>query len=112
MTVDRSKEILRAGSASALEKMSLPRNLQKGEITDLSFLELYTGLVMEHCELEDEIRKAETGIADTAVPIELLEAIRFEAGDVIAFASGIAAKADAEIAALTGSQPLLPGFDE
>jgi NTP pyrophosphatase (non-canonical NTP hydrolase) len=109
MTVDRSKEILRAGSASALEKMSLPRNLPKGEITDLSFLELYAGLVAEQRELADEIRKTEKG---PAVTMELLEAIRFEAGDVVAFASGIAAKADSEMAALSERRPLLPGFEE
>jgi NTP pyrophosphatase (non-canonical NTP hydrolase) len=112
MTADRSKEIIRSGMASALEKMSLPRNLPKKEITGLSFLELYARLVMEQHELEDEIRKAGIDYADTVVPVKLLESIRSEAGDVIAFASGMAAKADEEIAVLTGGQHLLPGFDE
>jgi hypothetical protein len=111
MTVDRSKEILRAGMASALEKMSSAKCLPKKEITDFSFLEIYARISMEQRELEDEIRKTEMDYPDGAVPIKALEAIRSEVGDIISFASGMAAKADAEFDALTGKQPVLPGFD-
>jgi NTP pyrophosphatase (non-canonical NTP hydrolase) len=97
MTVDRCKRILQAGIDASLEKMSLPRNISKREITDLSFLELYARMIMESEELSDEICKVETDYEGTPVSVETLNAIRFEAGDVIAFASGIAAKADAEL---------------
>jgi hypothetical protein len=112
MTADRSKEILQAGMASALEKMSSPKNLPKKEITDFSFLELYSRILMEQRELEDEIQKAGADYADTVVPIKVLKAIRSEAGDIISFASGMAAKANMELEALTGKQPVLTGFDE
>lgn len=112
MTVDRSKEILQAGMASALEKMSSARNLPKKEITDFSFLELYARMVMEQKELEDEIRKTGVDYADTIVPIKVLEAIRSEAGDVISFASRLVAKANTELDLLLGRQPVLPGFDK
>jgi hypothetical protein len=110
MTVERSKEILQAGMASALEKMSSARCLPKKEITDFSFLELYARIIMEQRELEDEIRKTEMDYLNGIVPIKVLEAIRSEAADVISFASGMVAKADAELEALTGKQPELPGF--
>jgi hypothetical protein len=97
MTVDRSKEILQAGIASALEKMSSTRNLPKKEITDFSFLELYARMSMEQRELEDEICKTGIDYSDTVVPIKVLKAIRSEAGDIISFASGLVAKADAEL---------------
>jgi NTP pyrophosphatase (non-canonical NTP hydrolase) len=102
MTADRSKEILQAGMDSALEKMSSAKNLPKKEITEFSFLELYARLMMEQHELEDEIRKTGMDYADAAVPLEVLEAIRSEAGDIISFASGLVAKADSEIESLTG----------
>jgi hypothetical protein len=102
MTVDRSKKILQSGMDAALEKMSSPRNLAKKEITGLSFLELYARIVMEQLELQGEIQKIKIDYPDSVVPAEILEAIRFEAGDIIAFASAIVAKADAEIAALSG----------
>jgi hypothetical protein len=111
MTMERSKEILRAGMVSAFEKMSSDRCLPKKEITDFSFLELYARMVMEQRELDDEIRKAGVDYSDTVVPIGVLKAIRAEAGDVISFASGLVAKADAELEALTGKQPMLPGFE-
>jgi hypothetical protein len=112
MTVERSKEILQAGTVSALEKMSSARCLPKKEITGFSFLELYARIVMEQRELEDEIRKTEMDYLNGIVPIKVLEAIRSEAGDIISFASGLVAKADAELEVLTGKQPALPGFDE
>jgi hypothetical protein len=112
MTVDRSKEILQSGMASALEKMSSVKNLPKKEITGFSFLELYARLTMEQQELENEIRKAGMDYADTVVPIKVLKAIRAEAGDVISFASGLVAKADAELEVLIGKQPVFPGFDK
>jgi NTP pyrophosphatase (non-canonical NTP hydrolase) len=112
MTVERSKEILRAGAASALEKMSSDRCLPKKEITDFSFLELYARIFMEQQELEEEIRKAGEDYSDTVVPIKVLKAIRSEAGDIISFASGMAAKADAELEVLVGKQYSLPGFKE
>jgi hypothetical protein len=112
MIVERIKEILQAGMVSALEKMSSPRCLPKKEITDLSFLELYARLVMEQRELEDEIRKTRMDYSDSIVPIKVLEAVRSEAGDVISFASGLVAKADAELKALTDRQSVLPGFDK
>lgn len=108
MTVERSKEILQSGMTSALEKMSSARNLSKKEITEFSFLELYARITMEQQGLEDEIRKAGVDYADTVVPIKVLKAIRSEAGDIISFASGITAKADAELEALIGKQPELP----
>jgi NTP pyrophosphatase (non-canonical NTP hydrolase) len=100
MTVERSKEVLQAGTASALEKMSSARCLPKKEITELSFLELYARIVMEQKELEDEIRKAGTDYSDTVVPVKVLKDIRSEAGDVIAFAAGLVAKADQELRVL------------
>jgi hypothetical protein len=112
MTVDRSKEILQAGLASALEKMSSARNLPKKEITNFSFLELYARMIMEQRELEDEICKAGVDYADIVVPIKVLKAIRSEAGDIISFASGMVAKADTELEVLIGKQPSLPGFDK
>jgi hypothetical protein len=92
--------------------MSSDRNLPKKEITDFSFLELYARIIMEQRELEDEIRKARIDYADSVVPIKILEAIRSEAGDIISFASGLVAKADAELGALTGKQFVLPGFEK
>jgi hypothetical protein len=112
MTVDRSKAILQAGMDSALEKMSSAQNLPKKEITDSSFLELYSRIIMEQRELEDEIRKTGMDYTDTFVPIQVLEAIRSEAGDIISFASGIVAKAEAGIKASIDKQPVLPGFDK
>jgi hypothetical protein len=112
MNIERIKEVLQAGANSALEKMSSPRCLSKGEMTDLSFLELYARMVIESLELEKEIHKTITDYSDAVLSMKVLEAVRFEAGDVIAFASGLVAKADAEIAALTRKQPLLPGFDK
>jgi NTP pyrophosphatase (non-canonical NTP hydrolase) len=112
MTIDRSKEILQLGMISALEKMSSVRCLPKKEISDFSFLELYARIVMELRELEDEIRKTGMDYSDTVIPIKVLEAIRSEAGDVISFASGLVAKADMELKALTDKQPVLFGFDK
>jgi hypothetical protein len=112
MTVDRSKEVLQSGIASALEKMSSAKCLPKKEITNLSFLELYARLLIELRELEDEIRKAGTDYSDTVIPITLLKAIRSEAGDIISFAAGVVAKVDVELEILTGKQPSLPGFDK
>jgi hypothetical protein len=112
MTVDRSKEILQSGMSSALEKLSSARCLPKKEITDSSFLELYARLVMELRELESEICKTGMDYSDAIVSIKTLEAIRSEAGDIISFASGLAAKADAELAALTGKQSVLFEFDK
>jgi hypothetical protein len=112
MTVERSKEILQAGAVSALEKMSSARCLPKKEITDFSFLELYARIIMEQHELEDEIQKTGVDYLNGVVPIRVLKAIRSEAGDIISFASGMVVKADAELEALTGKQPVLPGFGE
>jgi hypothetical protein len=109
MTVERSKEILKAGAASALEKMSSARCLPKKEITEFSFLELYARIMMEQRELEDEICKIGTDYSDTVIPIKTLKAIRSEAGDIISFAAGIAAKADQELRTLICH--LLPSFD-
>jgi hypothetical protein len=89
--------------ASALEKMSSARCLPKKEITEFSFLELYARILMEQKELEDEICKAGTDYSDTVVPVKVLKAIRSEAGDVIAFAAGLVAKADQELRVLTQS---------
>jgi hypothetical protein len=110
--VERSKEVLQAGMDSALEKMSSPQCLPKKEITNFSFLDLYARLIMEQKELEDEIRKTGMDYSEAVVPIQVLKAIRSEAGDIISFASGMVAKADAELEVLTGVQPLLPGFDK
>jgi hypothetical protein len=85
---------------SALEKMTSARCLPKKEITDFSFLELYARIRMEVRELEEEIRKAGTDYSDSEVPLEVLNAIRAEAGDIIAFASGLVAKADLDISAV------------
>jgi hypothetical protein len=112
MTVERSKGVLEAGMASALEKMSSDRCLPKKEITEFSFLELYARIVMEQRELEDEIRKVGTDYSDTVIPIKVLKAIRSEAGDIISFASGMVTKSDAELEILIGRQLSLPGFNE
>jgi hypothetical protein len=112
MTVDRSKEILQSGMISALEKMSSVKCLPKKEITNFSFLELYARILIKMRELEDEIRKVGTDYSDAIIPITLLKAIRSEAGDIISFASGMVAKADLELEALIGKQPVLPGFDK
>jgi hypothetical protein len=112
MTVERCKEILQAGTVSSLEKMTSVRCLPKKEITNFSFLELYARIAMEQRELEDEIRKTAMDYLNGVVPVKVLEAIRSEAGDIISFASGMVAKADAELEALTGKQPVLSGFDE
>jgi NTP pyrophosphatase (non-canonical NTP hydrolase) len=109
MTPERSREILEAGTDAAFEKMSSAKCLLKKEITELSFLELYARMVMEQKELEDEIRKAATDYPDTAVSTHVLEAIRSEAGDVIAFAAGLVAKADRVLEAQADSQPRLFG---
>jgi hypothetical protein len=112
MTIDRSKAVLQAGMDSALEKMSSDRCLPKKEITNLSFLELYARILMEQRELEDEIRKTRTDYSDAIIPIKVLEAIRFEAGDIIAFAAGLVAKVDAEIGALTNKEINLSGLNQ
>jgi len=93
--------ILDAGREAAYMKMSLDRNLKKPDMRILDFSCLYTHLRNEVEELREETRKAlipdSTNIHDKdplTLSEELLNAIRDEAGDVIAFASGIVAKCD------------------
>jgi hypothetical protein len=112
MTVYRSKEVLQAGMASALEKMSSAKCLPKKEITDRSFLELYVRIFMKLRELEIEICKVKEDYSDAVIPVSLLNAIRSEAGDIIAFASGVVAKVDVKLETLIGKQLVFPGFDK
>jgi len=93
--------ILDAGREAACEKMSLDRNAKKPDMRTLDFFCLISYLWGEVEELHDEIDKADipnlSSIRDKnplTLPEELLNAIRKEAGDVIAFASGIVAKCD------------------
>ena len=92
MRPERSVEVLQAGYAAAYKKMSAKRCCSKKEITDFSFLELYVRLFMEIEELQREIFKLKYDYEKPVLPPEILEAIKAEAGDVIAFASGIVAK--------------------
>jgi NTP pyrophosphatase (non-canonical NTP hydrolase) len=88
MTREMSESILTDGKTAALKKMMQTRNLPKPDMRTLAFAELQLLLEKEVEELRDEIFKS-VGKPMTA---ELLQAIQDEAGDVIAFASGIASK--------------------
>ena len=89
MTEDLSNFILSRGKEAALRKMTLEKNLTKSDMRDLTFSELQMFLEQEVFELYEEVFKTPGAIPNK----ELLRAIQDEAGDVIAFASGIAAKA-------------------
>jgi hypothetical protein len=96
--------MLMAGKNAAMHKMILEKNLPKPDMRLHSFSDLQLLLEEEVSELKKDIFKAVSGYALTQ---ELLQAIQDEAGDVIAFASGIVAKALQEAVKLHGQQPSL-----
>jgi NTP pyrophosphatase (non-canonical NTP hydrolase) len=96
--------ILMAGKNAAMGKMTQEKNLLKPDMRLSSFSDLYHRLVEEVSELEVEILKV---ITQNPPPPDLLQAILDETGDVIAFASGIAAKAQQEAAKRNDRQPPL-----
>jgi hypothetical protein len=105
MNYEMSELILAHGKNAALQKMTNERNLPKTDMRTYTFAEFQLFLEKEVQELQDEIFKS----LDRPMTVELLQAIQDEAGDVIAFASGIVAKA-IQIAADLNPEPSL--FDE
>jgi hypothetical protein len=99
--------ILSLGKNAAMHKMTLERNLPKPDMRSYSFPCLHLLLEEEVSELKTEIIKTITGNPLTQ---ELLQAIQDEAGDVIAFASGVAAKAQQEAGKLYDPQPSLRDY--
>jgi NTP pyrophosphatase (non-canonical NTP hydrolase) len=89
MTYEMIDLILSNGKQAALQKMTQDKNLSKTGMRILTFAELYMLLGEEVLELHEEILKS---FSQPMTP-ELLQAIQDEAGDVIAFASGIVSKA-------------------
>jgi NTP pyrophosphatase (non-canonical NTP hydrolase) len=89
MTKELCDFILSIGKESAMQKMTAEKNLSKPDMRALTFAELQLFLEVEVMELFDEVSKT-PGIFPSK---KLLRDIQDEAGDVIAFASGIAAKA-------------------
>ena len=87
-------KILDAGRNAAYSKMSLERNSEKPDMRAYGFHELHRLIKEEMNELGDEFRKM---VLQGDRSEELLIRIRNEAGDVIAFASGIVAKCDQEV---------------
>jgi hypothetical protein len=100
--------ILSAGKNAAMRKMSLEKNISKPDMRLSSFKDLHLLLQDEVRELRSEIFRSVSG---KYPPIEVLKAIRDEAGDIIAFASGIAAKADLEIIRLNPQPSLWDEWD-
>jgi NTP pyrophosphatase (non-canonical NTP hydrolase) len=89
MTYEMSDFILGNGKQAALQKMTQDKNLSKPDMRTLAFSELYLLLKEEVSELHEEILNS----FNRPMTPELLQAIQDEAGDVIAFASGIVSKA-------------------
>lgn len=89
------QNILDSGRDAAYTKMTLDRILAKPDMRQFGFSDLLLLLECEVSELKDEIFKT---IMQESVSEELLNLIRNEAADVLAFASGIVAKCDQEIA--------------
>ena len=94
MHVQLINKILEAGREAAYAKMSLGRNLEKPDMRTLSFYDLQ--LFLEH-EIEELAFEVFARARPESEFEKTLNAIRNEAGDVIAFASGIAAKCDQEL---------------
>jgi hypothetical protein len=103
MTCELCDTILSAGKNAAMQKMTLERNLSKPDMRLSSFSRLTFLLEDEVRELWAELVRS---VAEKSLSIEVLNAIRDEAGDIVAFASGIAAKADLEISKMN-PQPYL-----
>jgi hypothetical protein len=103
MTWELCDIILEAGKNAAMQKMSLEKNLLKPDMRLLGFSDLQLLLETEVRELRDEVFKSVMG---KPLTMETLNAIRDEAGDIIAFACGIVSKANQEISSLN-PQPSL-----
>jgi hypothetical protein len=106
MTYELNEIILALGKNAAMEKMSPEKCLSKPDMRTYSFSDLWLFLGKEVRELQDELLKLDYSKGPFQ-PVELLNAIRDEAGGVIAFASGIAAKAIQEIQKQNDEQPAL-----
>jgi hypothetical protein len=107
MNYEMCDYVLMIGKNAAMRKMTLDKNLPKPDMRILSFSDLQLLLEEEVSELKKEIFKT---IAEHPSTLELLQVVIDEAGDVIAFASGIAAKAQQEIVKLRDSQSALLGM--
>ena len=99
MNSEIAGRILDAGREAAYAKMSLDKNMEKPDMRISGFSDLQLLLEHEAVELSNEVFKA---IMPGSISEELLNAIRDEAGDVIALASGIAAKCDQELDRIRG----------
>ena len=108
MTLQSIEQILNAGREAAYTKMTLDRNSLKPDMRIYSIPDLHNFMKHEIEELEQEIREM---VILKKSSEDLLIRIRNEAGDVIAFASGLVAKCDQEISKIhEGSMPSL--FDD
>ena len=95
MTHELNDIITAMGRNAAMKKMSLTRNLVKKDMRLYSFADLQFFLTQEIKELSDELKKLY--LSENTPSEKLLISIQDEAGDIIAFASGIVAKAIQEI---------------
>ena len=102
MTLQLTDQILKAGREAAYAKMTLDRNLPKPDMRIFSIPELYLLIKQEMEELGHEVREMEVSCDYSE---DLLVRIRNEAGDVIAYASGLVAKCDQEINKLHEGKP-------
>jgi NTP pyrophosphatase (non-canonical NTP hydrolase) len=107
MTWELCDIILSMGKNAALQKMSLDRNVSKQDMRLCGFSDLQLFLEEEVRELRNEIFKS---IKESST-IENLNAIRDEAADVIAFASGIVSKVNQEIYKLNPQPSLWDDWD-
>jgi hypothetical protein len=107
MTWELCDIILSMGKNAAMQKMSLDKNVLKPDMRICGFSDLQILLEEEIRELRNEIFK---NINKTPA-IESLAAIRDEAGDVIAFASGIVSKVNQEINKLNPQPSLWDEWD-
>jgi hypothetical protein len=105
MTEEMSDLISTIGKNAAMRKMTRDKNLPKPDMRTLTFAELQILLEKEVQELQEEIFRS----LHEPMSLELSRAIQDEAGDVIAFASGIVSKA-LQIASDMNAQPFL--FDD
>jgi hypothetical protein len=105
MTYELNDIILSLGKTAATEKMMLDKNLPKKDMRLFSYSDLQLLLDREVQELKDEILKLiKLNMTEKIPSAEILNAIRNEARDVIAFASGIVAKAFKEQQELANGQ--------
>jgi hypothetical protein len=105
MTFEMIDFILANGKNAALRKMTQDKNLPKPDMRTFSLAELYMLLEKEVLELYEETFYS----LENPMTPESLQAIQDEAGDVIAFASGIVSKA-LQLADNMNPQPSL--FDD